>query len=429
MMFEESNIMKTKRLQSAILVALTTLGAASRAEIVLDGTLGLKGALIGPNYLIKDTMGQQVGGNLFHSFESFTVNTGETAAFTGPDSVSNIISRVTGNQASFINGPLRSQIHNANMYFLNPNGILFGEQARLDIQGSFHVSTADTLYLGKEGRFDASTPSNSFLTMAPPSRFGFLSNTPAEITVQDSLLQVPEKKTLSIIGGNLQIENAALYAPDGQVNLVSVASTGEVIPGISNTSKKWGTITLSQSPEIGFKKIGNMDIANVDTTGVNGGHIFIQGGKFFSSRGYIASQVAPGTQKNVGSITIEAPEITLQDKSAIDTNTYGNGDSGNITITATERLSMRDGSGISVASAPETSGHAGNIHLKVGQLTLQEDSFLNSGTLGSGTGGDITITANQGISLSGSRISSTVGNRSTSNSGNGGDIHITAPRL
>ncbi len=429
--------MKIKLLQPSLSVALISLSAVLPAEIVLDGTLGIKGGpLVGPDFLIRDTMGQTVGGNLFHSFESFTINRGESATFAGPDSVTNIISRVTGNNASFINGPLRSEIPNANLYFLNPNGLLFGEHARLDIQGSFHVSTADILYLEDNGRFDANTPSRSLLTVAPPSHFGFLSNNPADVTIQRSLLRVPLEKTLSITGGDLYIQDAALYAPDGHINLVSVASTGEIVPGLSNTAEKLGTITLSHSPEIALN-IGDTEVANIDTSGVNGGHIFIQGGKFFSSGGRIFSQVTAGsTQTDVGSITIETQAMTLQDDSAIDTNTFGSGDGGNISITATDHLTLIS-SGLSVASKPETTGNAGNIQLQVGQLTLQEGGFLVSGTLANGNGGDITITATQGISLFGqnarsglpSLIASSVGNYFTKSAGDGGHIQINAPRL
>jgi filamentous hemagglutinin family protein len=424
--------MKINRLQSSISVVLLSLSSVVLAEIVLDGTLGTKGTLVGPDFLIKDTMGQQVGGNLFHSFESFTVNTGESATFIGPSSVENILTRVTGGNRSVINGTVRSEIPNANLYLLNPSGILFGKNARLDIAGSFHASTADYLRLGKGGRFSARYPVDSLLTVAPPQAFGFLDN-PAPITLQDSLLNVHEDKTLSVLGGDLQINNSALYAPDGQVNLVSVASAGEVIPSFSNTADKLGTITLSQSPDIPLKKMDETEIANIDTSGINGGQIFIQGGQFFSKGGRISSQVAPSlTQTKVGSITIETQEMTLQDNTYIDTNTYGSGEGGDIIITATDNLTMI-GSGISVASGPETTGNAGTIQLNIGQLTLQEGSFLNSGTLGSGKGGDISITATQGISLFGqersSIIASSVGDSLTSSSGDGGQIRITAPRM
>jgi len=153
------------------------------AEIVTDGTLGQVTTLPGSNYVISDTLGQQVGGNLFHSFQFFNINTGETATFTGSLSVENILARVTGGNRSFIDGTLRSDIPNANLYLLNPNGILFGENAQLDVMGSFHASTADYLGLGENGRFSVRYPSQSLLTVAPPEAFGFL-QPPTPITLQ-----------------------------------------------------------------------------------------------------------------------------------------------------------------------------------------------------------------------------------------------------
>ncbi|MDM8558918.1 filamentous hemagglutinin N-terminal domain-containing protein [Candidatus Parabeggiatoa sp. HSG14] len=421
--------MKSNKLQTTLLVILMSLSTMLSAEIVRDGTLGNKGALVGPHFLIEETMGQQFGSNLFHSFESFSINAGESATFMGSDSVAHIISRVTGNEVSFINGLLRSEVPDANLYFLNPNGFIFGEQATLDIQGGFHLSTADTLYLGEGGRFDVSTPNQSLLNVAPPTHFGFLSNQPGEVTIQGSFLQVLPEKTLSITGGDLHIQEGTLYAPDGQINLVSVVAAGDIVPGLSNT-KALGTVTLSQSPDIPLKKIDDIDIANIDTSGVTGGNVFIQSGKFFLSGGSISSQVIDGIrQKSVSRITIETQELRLQDNSSIDTNTFGDGDGGNITITATDNLTLIN-SGISVAAGLETTGNAGNIQLQVGQLTLQDGGFLNSGTLGSGIGGDILINATQGVSLfNRSLIASSVGAPFTLSLGSGGNIGIIAPHI
>jgi large exoprotein involved in heme utilization and adhesion len=82
--------------------------ALTKAEVTLDGTLGPAGSLAGPNFVVPDTVGQTVGPNLFHSFGLFNINTGESATFTGPAAIDNIISRVTGGP-SFIDGLLSSK--------------------------------------------------------------------------------------------------------------------------------------------------------------------------------------------------------------------------------------------------------------------------------------------------------------------------------
>jgi filamentous hemagglutinin family protein len=126
-------------------VLLQALLAISQAQITLDGSLGPRGPLTGPNYRINADMGQIRGGNLFHSFSEFHVPTGGSATFSEPSTITNILSRVTGGQRFMIDGVLRSDIAGANLYLLNPSGIMFGSNASLDVSGSFHVSTADYL--------------------------------------------------------------------------------------------------------------------------------------------------------------------------------------------------------------------------------------------------------------------------------------------
>ncbi|MGA8053074.1 MAG: filamentous hemagglutinin N-terminal domain-containing protein, partial [Burkholderiales bacterium] len=173
--------------------------------------------------VIPAELGRRFGGNLFHSFGDFNINTGERATFTGPSTISNVISRVTGGQVSSINGVLASTIAGADLYIINPAGILFGPNATLDVSGSFHVSSADYLRLGEGGRFDAKEPANSILTSAAPSAFGFLSATPAPISVDRSTLEVPAGKTLSLVGGDIAIRGRDLIDGDYMRNNSLVA--------------------------------------------------------------------------------------------------------------------------------------------------------------------------------------------------------------
>ncbi|MBE9561358.1 MAG: filamentous hemagglutinin N-terminal domain-containing protein, partial [Proteobacteria bacterium] len=149
------------------------------AEITLDNTLNNGGALKGPDYMIGAELGQRHGSNLFHSFAKFNINLDESATFSGPNNINNIISRVTGGSISNIDGMLTSTIPNANFYLINPAGLIFGPNATLDVQGSFHASSANTLYLQDGGQFNATNPQNSNLTVAPITSFGFLNNAPA----------------------------------------------------------------------------------------------------------------------------------------------------------------------------------------------------------------------------------------------------------
>src|SRR5215475_1799505 len=186
------------RLAPALILGLASLAAPSasaqsRGLVVRDGTLGHGALEVGPGvdplgkpatYLITPEMGEQHGGNLFHSFKRFGIGKDETATFTGPDpvdgpqSVSNVISRVTGGELSEIDGTLRSTIPGADVWLLNPSGVVFGEGATLDVQGSFHAATADYVgFQGSDDRFYANPARTSVLATAPPAAFGFLPET------------------------------------------------------------------------------------------------------------------------------------------------------------------------------------------------------------------------------------------------------------
>src|SRR5262245_33472301 len=150
------------------LAALSAVSAPARSpgRVVRDGSLGSGSLAVGPGqgatYLITPEMGEQHGGNLFHSFERFGIGKHETATFTGPDpvdgpqSVSNVISRVTGGELSEIDGTLRSTIPGADVWLLNPSGVVFGEGATLDVQGSFHAARPTSW--GSRAATIASTP-------------------------------------------------------------------------------------------------------------------------------------------------------------------------------------------------------------------------------------------------------------------------------
>src|ERR671910_3905015 len=161
-----------------LLLAALLAAAPVQAQIVTDGTLGPKVSLQGGEIKIGADLGSRRGDNLFHSFEKFGIAAGQTATFTGPGDIKNVISRVTGGEVSRINGKLASTVGQADLYFLNPAGVMFGPNARLDVPGSFHVSTAHELRFADGARFSALDKTGSGLTVAPPEAFGFLGDAP-----------------------------------------------------------------------------------------------------------------------------------------------------------------------------------------------------------------------------------------------------------
>jgi filamentous hemagglutinin family protein len=162
---------------------------ASAAEVVTDGSLGAKARLSGKDVKIPARLGQVGGHNLFHSFQRFGIAAGDKATFTGPDRLKNVIARVTGGERSTIDGTLASTVRGADLWLLNPAGILFGPGARLDVKGSFHASTADELRFADGKVFSALAPGGSVLSVAEPQAFGFLGARPGPISVDGSVLR------------------------------------------------------------------------------------------------------------------------------------------------------------------------------------------------------------------------------------------------
>lgn len=348
------------------------ISPALLAQITLDGTLGRSGPLPGPNYQIGADLGQQHGGNLFHSFRDFNLQNHESATFVGPETVKNVISRVTSGNPSSIDGTLRSTIPHADMYFLNPAGILFGKNAKLEVQGGFHASTADTLRLGTNGQFNARQPSQSVLTVAPPSAFGFLTDSPAPIAVQDSTLSVPKGQTLSLVGGDLQITAAQfrfnfhqppvpepqLSAESGRINLASVAARGEISPPTPSN------LTLNTAVPGGKIQLHN---SWINVGGEGSGNIYIHGGRF-----ELEDSVINSDNKNDqgGTINIEADALRLrglQMFSGIYANTWGSGQGGTIRL-LTKQLSLSGGA--QIVSATFGTGEGGSVLIKADELTV-----------------------------------------------------------
>ena len=205
--------------------------------VVLDGSFGTRGALPGPNYMISANLGKQVGNNLFQSFNQFNLISTESATFTGPSNIQNILSRVTSGSPSSIDGKVSSQIQGANLFFLNPAGVMFGPHARLDVSGSFAVSTADYVKMVGGGRFNANLGGGDVLTSAPVSAFGFLNTAPAAVSITGTpgnffssspALGVGPGKSFSIVGGDINMSGGLIGGEGARVNLVSVKSPGEV---------------------------------------------------------------------------------------------------------------------------------------------------------------------------------------------------------
>jgi filamentous hemagglutinin family protein len=201
--------------------AVAGLRGAVGGAVATDGTVGPVKALAGPNFAVTPDLGQQRGGNLFHNFRQFDLSKGESATFSGPPSVRNVLTRVTGGSPSSIDGTIRCTIPDANFYLVNPVGVVFGPDAKLDVQGSFAVATADEVGLEDGGRFAARGTADSVLTVADPSAFGFLGPRPAEVTSGPTALAAPDGKTLRVEAGRVRVTGGSLLASGGGTLRVS----------------------------------------------------------------------------------------------------------------------------------------------------------------------------------------------------------------
>ncbi|MCP4995577.1 MAG: filamentous hemagglutinin N-terminal domain-containing protein, partial [Gammaproteobacteria bacterium] len=407
-------------------------------EIVTDGSLAPASTLTGPDYQIDANIGQLQGSNLFHSFSSFNIDSAESATFSGPAHVSNIFSRVTGGSTSTINGELGSDIAGANLFFMNPNGILFGEQASLNLSGSFHATTADYIAFQDESHFSASNTGNVNLTSSPVAAFGFLDSNIGNISVNQSSLQVTDGKTIALIGGNIDIqgignhENFAkpeyvnLMAPNGAINLIATASAGEIniqnMTTSQNAFPNWSDITLS-------------DAAAISVRGNPGGKILIRGGNLVLENSIIdaANSGELDHQGNAvdihlhGSFELEQSVPELDVDTGIQASSYSSGGAGDIQInTDSLRLTGISDNRAFISTRSFDSGDSGNINIITNDLNLDSGLILIEG-LSSGESGDIAISADS-IVIDGSRASSYILS-SGYGQGNSGNITIDANSL
>ena len=421
---------------SVVAVLLVGVGEASRGEVVLDGKFGTSGALAGPDFSITDSLGAVRGNNLFHSFTRFDLAAGETATFSGPANIRNILSRVTGDGPSSIDGTIRSTIAGANFFLINPSGIVFGPSAAIDVSGSFAASTANYLKLADGARFVAALDADdSGLSTAEVSAFGFLGNPSGSIEVQQSALSVPSGKTISLVGGDILVDGGTLQSAGGQINIVSINSPGEAPADPISLSGA----DFPQQGEITFQ-----NDAGIDASGDGGGRIAIRGGQLTVDNSKIQANTA-GASDGQGIDVAVLGDLNISNGGQINSlSPDGLGAGGNISITA---QSIRlDGGGltddffqpttqISAATGDPLLGggpaKGGDIVIKAGSLELVNSAQISSATFGGGDAGRIEINAAavrlDALLFTPTQI--TANTQQIEGAGNAGDIIITADAL
>ena len=453
----------------AVSLAFSGESAIAQSKIVPDASLGDESSQVKTNLEVQGNPaeviegGAQRGINLFHSFEEFNVENGRGAYFSNPTGIENIFNRVTGANPSEILGTLGVS-GNANLFLINPNGIIFGENARLDVGGSFVASTASSLKFADGNQFSATAPQTTpLLTVSVPLGLQFGST--AESIVNQSKatnisgepvgLQVQPGKTLALVGGNVRLESTTMLAPGGRVELGGVSGSGTVeFVDSSNLRLSFpdriarADVALTNGTFVGVAAGGGGDIAinaqNIDVLG--GSYLFagidsglgsgtaVAGDVKLNATGAIAlkqssniiNEVSPNATGNSGNIDIKAESLDFEN-ALLNASTFGVGNGGTININARNTVSFVKSTAFSQVE-PEAVGNSGGINITTGTLSLTDGAVLRASTKGQGNAGTINITARERVSFVNKSLAlSEVEARDAM--GNSGDINITTESL
>jgi filamentous hemagglutinin family protein len=425
------------------------------AQITPDASLGTEPSRLSPTNTIEG--GARRGANLFHSFSQFNINEGQRIDFANPAGVDRILARVTGNTRSEILGTL-GVLGNADLFLINPNGIRFGANAQLDLRGSFVASTADSLVFDNGFAFSGTNPQvPPLLTISVP--VGLQSGRrSAAIEVQGAQLATPPGKTLALIGGDVQLENnAILQVTSGRLELGGLANLGTV--ELEATQNGFQL----QFPESVERSLVSMAGASLlQATSDNGGSIAInaqtirilEGSQILISTdgdqnatretrlnatdsilitgadSVVLSFVNSGSSGNGAPLSLQSRTLILTDEGQLGTVTLGTGKAGDITIRASESVTLTGNpsnpNGLTaLASQSAASGNGGNVTISTGKFILDQEAQLGTLALSTGQGGNVSITATD-VAVDGGFLASVVG---TDASGTGGNLNITTRSL
>jgi filamentous hemagglutinin family protein len=454
-------------------IAQTTYQPSDRPPVA-DNTLGTQVSANGNNFDI--TGGLNRGQTLFHSFQDFSVPTNGAANFANPAGIRDIISRVTGGSFSDINGRINS--NGANFFLINPNGIVFGPNAQLNVGRAFMASTANGINLvdagGRAITFGTNPNGDApLLTINPNVFFNVSSLTMGgrngQISNFGTLKTTNPNQYIGLIGGNVSMNGGEIIAPGGKVELGGLNQAGEIGFSMDNgfqlpTNVERGNVSLvtaGTSPSI-----INIESVGGGSVGIFAKDITLQGtgtyissgiatglgspsatagdikldatGNITLSEGNIFNQVAAGGVEKGGGIEINTRNLSLTNAARLSASIFGKGEAGNVNITATGDISFDGIKGDLASGAFSTvsegaEGKGGNVEIiNTRNLSLTNGARLSASIFGKGEAGSVKITAADNISFDGVKGGFSSGAFSRVGSGGegkGGGIEINTRNL
>ena len=375
-------------LLATVAVGVSVFPDKVMAQISSDGSLSTTVSTDDAvNFLIEG--GERSLDNLFHSFSEFSIPNLGSAYFNNATDITNIFSRVTGGNISDIQGLIRAN-GTANLFLINPAGIVFGENASLDVGGSFFASTAESVVFGDGVEFSAIEPQEAPLltiNITPGLQMGansgdiIINNTGhsltgnfrSPITNQEPNistipgLQISSGKTLGLVGSNVTLDGGIITVPSGRVELSAIGNQNPSSQvGLQIEDGQW------QLTHDTIEPAGNIQLlqqALVDASGNGQGTVQIRGANLTMADGSIVWLENRGSQA-AGSINLYITE-TLDLIGAVSNGELASGIYADVSTTATGR-----GSDITVTG---------------GQITFQEGGNIQSRTFGVGDSGQVTI--------------------------------------
>ena len=411
-------------------ILVSTFARGADAQIVPDNTLGNESSVVTPNTNVRGLPATLIEGgatrglNLFQSFSQFNVGDGERVYFANPTGIENILTRVSGNNLSNIFGTLGVD-GNANLFLLNPNGIVFGQNARLDVTGSFVGTTGDSIEFEDGNLFSAKTnQTNNLLTISVPVGLQ-MGSQPGRIE-NLAVNGLSAGGSLALIGGEINLDGGRLFANDSLIQLAAVGVNTQV--GINQTqNQNQNQNTVNNSSSLGFsfpENAAGSPITFINDAAINadgnsniklfGGEIGLDGGSSIN-----------GT--NGATIDIDGTQFSLDNGSALTSLTQTTGKGGDIEVRAQNDVNIRN-SFVSSESTASATGDGGDIRITgkninvVGNGNDFGSTVVASLTQGQGNAGGITLSASDAINVADSAAILVT----TSGTGNTADLTLQA---